>query len=72
MSGRSPAGSGSPDQGEEPLAGVAGDELSAGISESGVGGQLIGEGEGDETGLDQIVEEASHNGFGRPQAPEEG
>lgn len=66
MSDEAPAGGRDTSPGEEPLAGVAGDELSAGISESGVGGQEIGEGDGDETGLDQIVDGASRTGWGRP------
>jgi hypothetical protein len=63
---------GAPDQDDEPLAGVAGDDVSAGISGSGVGGQEIGGADGDETGLDEVVEEGTRTGWGRAGRPDEG
>ncbi len=54
-----------PEDTEEPLVGAAGDDVSAGISVSGVGGEKVGQGEDDQTALDEVVEGARRSAWGR-------
>ena len=59
------------DDADEPLAGTAADDVSAGISVSGAGGEEVGDAGGDESGLDQIVDAAGRMGWGRPGRPDD-
>jgi hypothetical protein len=69
VSGEAAPSAGPPGHDDDALAGMGGDDVSAGISGSGVGGRQLGDGddrgEGDETGLDEVVEEGSRTGWGR-------
>ncbi len=50
---------------DEALVGSAGEDVSGGISVSGVGGEKVGESGDEEAPIDDIVERASRTAWGR-------
>ncbi len=59
------------EQSDEALTAAAGDDLSAPISVSGIGGEKVGESEGEDTGLDEVVDGASRTAWGREGRPDD-